>query len=188
MADRYTLPPGMGGHEVAVREKDRTTGRWHVEWLVPDPAGSPTGFLIDAWLPSRLLTPVKPPLPPIEQLLYDLFRNLGCPAVVDPVDPEDCAGMAGEIVRVLRQAGWLREEAGPNLGVTRRLEDPFAEPVQLPWRGSRFAVDFTKNLPRPIRVYLLVEAGADSCDVDEARDLCRAVWAAANQADKAGEQ
>jgi hypothetical protein len=44
---------------------------------------------------------------PAFQVLYDLYRGMGCPAVVDPVDPEDCAGVADESVRALLLAGLL---------------------------------------------------------------------------------
>lgn len=42
--------------------------------------------------------------------LYEHFRHLDCGSVVDPVDVEDCAGMADEVLRFLTARGW-REPA-----------------------------------------------------------------------------
>lgn len=48
------------------------------------------------------------PHPAAWQLLFDAYRAMGCtPVAVDPSDPEDCAGVAGESVRVLAAAGLL---------------------------------------------------------------------------------
>jgi hypothetical protein len=42
--------------------------------------------------------------------LYDAYRAMGCIAAVDPADPEDCANVAAESVRVLAAAGLLLPE------------------------------------------------------------------------------
>jgi len=51
-------------------------------------------------------------LTPDELLLYDAYRAMGCPAAVDPVDPDDCASVAVESIRVLRAAGRLLPDGG----------------------------------------------------------------------------
>lgn len=41
-----------------------------------------------------------------ELAVYEALRALGCPVAVDPADPDDCASVAVEAVRALRNAGW----------------------------------------------------------------------------------
>lgn len=48
---------------------------------------------------------------PVVQRLAEHYRHLGCPGTVDPDDPEDCACVASETVRFLRQAGLLHDGA-----------------------------------------------------------------------------
>ncbi len=64
----------------------------------------------------------------VELALYEHFRYLGCPSVVDPVDTEDCAGMAVEVVRFMRAAGWV-----PLAEVLDALRDEEAFPS---WRRA----------------------------------------------------
>jgi hypothetical protein len=48
-------------------------------------------------------------LTPVELLLYEHFRYLGCPSPVDPVDTDDCAGMAVEVIRFLTERGVIQD-------------------------------------------------------------------------------
>jgi len=48
------------------------------------------------------------PMSPVESALYEHFRHLGCLVTVDPLDVEDCAGMAVEVIRFLSAGGWMR--------------------------------------------------------------------------------
>lgn len=99
--------------------------------------------------------------------------------------------MAGEIVRVLRQAGWLRDEP-VRLGATRRLDqpDPLAgEPIShdLPWEGGPLGVGFDPDGldggPHTVVVRVRNETAHVLAVV--ARDFARAVWAAATQTEQA---
>lgn len=70
-------------------------------------------------LPAPAGTPATPrpehgPLDPVEQVLYDAYRRMGCASPVDPADPEDCASVAAETVRVLRRAGYLPPWSRPD--------------------------------------------------------------------------
>jgi hypothetical protein len=73
-------------------------------------------------------------LTPVELLLYEHFRYLACPSPVDPVDTDDCAGMAVEVIRFLTEKGVIqdwesayragREDAARDvLAALRRRED-----------------------------------------------------------------
>jgi hypothetical protein len=77
-------------------------------------------------------------LTPVELLLYEHFRYLGCPSPVDPVDTDDCAGMAVEVIRFLTEKGVIvdreaayragREDAARDiLDVLRQREDAARE-------------------------------------------------------------
>lgn len=57
------------------------------------------------------------------QLLYDTYRAMGCPVAVDPCDPDDCANVAAESVRVLLAAGFL-PPADPSLPETQEGAKP----------------------------------------------------------------
>lgn len=48
---------------------------------------------------------------PAFRILVNLYRQHECPGTVDPLDPEDCAGVAAATVRALMQAGWLTAES-----------------------------------------------------------------------------
>src|SRR2546421_8640378 len=50
------------------------------------------------------------PLTAEELALAEYFRHLDCGQVVDPVDLEDCGGMAVEILRFLSARGWREPE------------------------------------------------------------------------------
>jgi hypothetical protein len=93
-----------------------------------------------------------------------------------------------------RSSGWIdwdeawKRHGGPDAAITRLVPDPFAEPVQLPWLGT--SIDKT---PLDIDV---AGRGRDVCvrlsmgdrDVeiapDMAHDMTRALWAAADAAEK----
>ena len=47
------------------------------------------------------------PLDAAELVVYERLRRMGCEAAVDPLDPEDCADVAGAAVDALRKAGML---------------------------------------------------------------------------------
>ena len=185
MADRYTLPPSMGGHECEVVWLSGTLVagveiakvRYKVDSTLD-------GFEVTSEVLASWLTPVKPP--PVEP-------PHGTPVVAG-------GHLAWRIDHPIRdnfepERWW---QAGSPSPVTWTevcswgdpvvyVPDPLAEPVQLPWTGGRFAVHVNRGLPRPVRIEVLDPGFADWCNTDEARNLCRAVWAAANQADKAGE-
>jgi hypothetical protein len=50
-------------------------------------------------------------LTPVELLLYEHFRYLACPSPVDPVDTDDCASMAVEVIRFLTEKGVIQDQA-----------------------------------------------------------------------------
>lgn len=50
------------------------------------------------------------------RLLAEHYQRLGCPGTVDPNDPEDRLNVAAESIRVLRQAGFLRNATHASTG------------------------------------------------------------------------
>lgn len=181
MADRYTLPAKMGGYECElVRRITLVDGSpvASVAYLVD-------GVRVTAVLPQSWLTPVKPPLPqrpepPIGSyfrygdLCWYRYRSGWIPV--------------GGHERPVRQWEWLVE------GYLNRwpdaceiaIPDPFAEPVQLPAKFGRLLIGADPECCGMVCI-------KDSYDGDRsfghlspaaARDFCRAVWAAANQAER----
>ena len=78
--------------------------------------------------------------------------------------------------------GEVCELARPGVPVLL-MPDPFGEPVNLPWVGARVGVKVTRDLPRPICIRL-DGGGYESIGDEEATELARALWTAANQAER----
>lgn len=191
---RYTLPLEMGGYECEIigglaKDGNRVQCEFEVVSL---------GVTALLTLPFRLLTPVKPPLPaePPEGSLVacgiGLRRTNPLPIARRWADgwefyaggPDEHDGSWRAVVSFAR----AHSGSDPVLLVP----DPFAEPVQLPWQVMTVHDD-ARVLVYPSdqgdgTVCFDVTAGG-RCNMAEltvadAREFCRAVWAAANQADK----
>jgi len=92
-------------------------------------------------------------LDPDEMLLYRLYRHLDCGTPVDRTDPEDCANVAAESIRVLRAAGRLSSDVGEARagydqaiavlrGVYQRTGSPAAR-----WAADYLAADPDREAP-----------------------------------------
>lgn len=179
-ADRYTLPPSMGGHECVVLE----CGLLDLNGL---PASRVRyeidGLGVTTILPPSWLTPVKPPppkQPPDRSAVFDrddrVWQRFGS---------KWCSPGAISL-------GWdrLNEDRGP---LRLAVADPFAEPVQLPatMNGSWGSIELGCTDEGMVAIGQVRSREFDTLRLVEfspaaAREFCRAVWAAANQADKDG--
>lgn len=193
MADRYTLPAKMGGYECEIiwRSSALVTGvevakvRYNIDTL--------DGFEVTAEVLSSWLTPVKPPLPPeppdgsVVRLTAKgpLFarHDDGPPGNEWPGGRRwEGYGPDGKLLRITwsQVCGMATDETHV------LIRDPFAEPVQLPWRRTGFEVDVSGAMVEVV-IPRAEDGGSTLVGRTLARDFCRAVWAAANQVDKAGE-
>jgi hypothetical protein len=175
MGDRYRFPPELGG------------GEHEAAWAAPgldDPAVGDIpfnlpGFSRRLWLPLEVLTKIQPDAPPpgsIVQIGTRFFQRRDDAGI-------DWQDLASGIWQTWAQAC----EGGSPI---RFVPDPFADSVELPWQEedpdgatARVAVRSTEMYRHAPRVR--VEA-ADGCDFspDEARSMARALWAAADVAER----
>lgn len=200
MADRYTLPPEMGGHECEIvwRSSALVAGVEIAKVRYPVDGFEVTSEVLWSWLTSVKPPPQEPP----NGSVVRVFR-LGFRAVFERDDeaaiswPKDTHWFGTDRIDPYTwlDIQTLAETTAPVLLVP----DPFAEPVQLPWRSKTpptrmpnttlgvAAVHCNKGLVASIQV--IDSAYTITYDFDDpadAREYARAVWAAANQADKAG--
>lgn len=177
---RYTLPAELGGYECEITDGLAKPGG-RVD-CVMDIAGG--GVTVKVNLPFRLLTPVKPPLPPEPpdgSVVRITQLRPGAPAP---------AGLRFPAHFFQRERGRLHSWRGldPNgydwewegiceLGDPVLLvPDPFAEPVQLPWRKSGFEVSVSGAMVE-IVMPRAEDGGTTLVGHCLAREFARAVWA-----------
>lgn len=171
---RYRLPDALGGGEVDVLHGfARDDGR-----LDCDVVG--VGVIT---VPARALVEVKPPLP--DEPAHPTPGNLSYFV--------DRYGVAWH--NSIHHDQWQSSGGRPNLSwgdlwlnagpLTRLVPDPFAEPVELPWRrkfddSSDLVVDRSKASNRAV----YVDGLYGHITAEEARDMARALWTAADAAEK----
>lgn len=187
----YRLPDALGGGEVEI-----VTPAWADKAIVCEVAlvSDPS---VRVTLARRLLVEVTPPLPPEPLTGYYLLKeNSAAPLFV--AEHEQDYGqwyVAGHE----KAFSWSELCAHwPSLSFTRLVPDPFAEPVELPWVGV--AQKFSSIGPAEVSVELceqpglrfLVRVAARPFGDGEwrlswprAREMARALWAAADTAEAA---
>ncbi len=179
----YRLPEALGGGEM---ESDEGLG----DGTVRNP--SLIGFCIDDhwfWVAEGLLTKVAPPLPeepPVGSVVRAHFRLPG-----DDADLED--PWVFEHSADTRENHWYGAGLGEGftwaavcaLGTPVLLiPDPFAEPVELPWELPVYGDTLTVAVDG-IGVGLGYSDGVGRLTTGDARVAARALWTAADKAERA---
>jgi hypothetical protein len=164
---RYRLHDALGGEEMDDLEE----------------AGAPIGtvaFILEGHLvcvARGLLTEVKPPLPP--ELPVGLYQDANGQVWQHE---SNWWGPGAEVA-----TDW--ENAHRHGPFTRLVPDPFAEPVTLPWRCNGVEVQQTRSDTGPGHLVHVstknASYGFDHLPPDRAREMARALWAAANAAEVA---
>ena len=173
---RYRLPDALGGEEMDDLEE----------------AGAPIGtvaFILEGHLvcvARGLLTEVEPPLPP-EPPVGSVVRaqapgrESGGRWVFEHTDDGVWYTTAHD-----RPYEWRDLRAGAPVLL---VPDPFGEPVELPWRCNGVEVQQTRSDTGPGHLVHVSTKGAsygfDHLPPDRAREMARALWAAANAAEVA---
>jgi hypothetical protein len=177
----YIMPGPQGGQELEPIRLD--DGGWDFfKW----PLGS--NLSAELRLPARLATPALPEEPPYGTVVRALITNEDEPWVFERLSMTNRTdgknwGAAGRD----EAYGWadLNVRGTP----VRLVPDPFAEPVELPWERKVTPYVFiatdggTGYLGLTIGPSEVTSHGY-SLDVDEARDMARALMAAADAAEK----
>lgn len=179
-AKRFKLPAPLDVVDCVVEDADQWYGPdRYVRATVGEGAAA---FVID--INPKLLTEVKPPLPeepPIGSVVLDDDGHAWqrfARAVGDPRTSEWFS--AGEAA----DEDWAGLNAyGP---LTRLVPDPFAEPIGLPWTTGPVGVGYEPfGLGGgPHKVAVSVRGEQANVTAMVARDMARALWAAADQAEK----
>jgi hypothetical protein len=101
---------------------------------------------------DQRLDDLPDPHPDAFKVLYDAYRTLGCVAAVDPVDPDDCASVAAESVRVLLAANLLvppgveiTEEWAVRLTWTENFGGGFEIEKRLSEAGARRSFEYARR-------------------------------------------
>lgn len=137
-----------------------------------------------AIVPARLLDKVEPPLPPEPPMGAVVTLTPKRPA--ERVFSRDDESSPYKSEPWFGEDGWWSWEEICSLGTPVRLvPDPFAEPVELPWVHA-----FEEG--EPIKVWASSASnraayveGWGHLAADDARDMAKALWAAADQAEAA---
>ena len=177
----YKLPDGIRDGEIEAEEIWGGCAGGRPEYRL---AGGFT-LLAPAGQPLERVKPPLPEEPPYKTVVLDddgqAWQRFA-PAVGDPLKTSEwsCAGGAAD-------EDWAGLNAyGP---LTRLVPDPFAEPVELPWRSDGVDVQPTTDDGRPgPNVYVSTKRasyGFAHVRPSVARAMARALWAAADQAERA---
>jgi len=164
----YRLPDALGGAEVEILSNSPETQR--TDFVRVSVETDTERFIFD--IPQWALVEVEPPLPP------------------EPDKPAYFVDRDEKVWQKVR-SGWqcitggrlpwadLWRDYGP---LTRLMLDPFAEPVELPWAvyGIRVGQCVFGGSPAN-RVF--VSSGYTHLKPTQAREMAKALWAAADAAD-----
>jgi hypothetical protein len=177
---RYKLPESLGGGEYdCIFDSDLCEDGRSVAFDLPD---------LDriVLLPSWILTPVKPPLP--EEPPVGAYRIGGVLCMRVSSEPAKCwVYQTKDELFSEETFADLCSDFGTD--VVRLVPDPFAEPVALPWKnGHGVEVSQTRtDTGMGDQVYVSTKYasyGFAHVEPDVARDMARALWAAAGAAEK----
>jgi len=171
----YRLPEALGGGEVEI-----VTPAWAGNAIICEVA------LVDqpdvkVSLARSLLTEVEPPLPPEPAPGSVLRCNDGYLHI------RRGSGMARSDHRE-GYSTWAEIVASHDQPLVRLVPDPFAEPVELPWR-QRIGKYSTATVSRTVvgEITLSLDSGgrvmAPDLTTADAKSIARALWAAADAAE-----
>jgi hypothetical protein len=168
---RYLFPDDLGGgeHEALTSFCSKAGNDWRFRFDLPGIG------LVD--IPEGALTEVKPPLPeepPVGSLVH-LASDYGVYERVARgwLNAGDAAGKAFDWDTLIR----LNSGDAP----VRLVPDPFAEPVELPSMVA--SVQVSRTIPEGKLVFLTVSAGYEHLTNEQAKQVARALWAAAAAAE-----
>lgn len=179
----YKLTEALGGGECEIAEQQVPTGAWpnHVVVKVPDEQ-------VGAWyvlVPRDALTEVKPPEP----------TELGWYLAT--------IGETTQIVRKVEAEGWSVGSNGGFLSTWKTLNEDFPgitmvrlipapEPVTLPWKGADHdgrSIDVQRTEGHleerhpGLGVFVATSFHGGFIRPDQAREMARALWTAADEAE-----
>jgi hypothetical protein len=178
---RYRLPEALGGGECRVLNPPSGNGVYVRVTL----GEGDEAFTID--IDRNLLTEIREPLPeepPFGAVV--MVDGEACQHFDTPYEEELVWAIVGSPKRI----SWVQlcDLALPG-EPTRLIPDPFAEPVELPWKnGHGVEVSQTRtDTGMSDQVYVSTKYasyGFAHVGPDVARDMARALWAAADAAEK----
>lgn len=175
---RYRLPEALGGGEVEATEWWSGCAGANREYRI---AGTSISFSMPSHSPLEEVSPPLPPEPPVGSVVLDgkgrAWQRVGPPNE----DHQGCRWWSSHDVTDDTWAG-LNQGYAP---LTRLV--PAAEPVTLPWRGNGVVVEQTIDGAGPgsfVHVSTK-DASYGFCHLkpDVAREMARALWTAAEQAE-----
>jgi len=174
---RYKLPEALGGGEL---DEYR-----HVDGGTEAPVGT-VAFLVEGCIVAvarGLLTEVKPPLPeepPFGAVVLDSDEQAWQRFM--PTPPGDRSGVEWSCAGEGADECWAGLQTyGP---LTRLVPDPFAEPVELPWKREFDTSTLIVERSNASNRAVYVDGMYGHITADEARAMARALMAAADAAEK----